>query len=352
MSKMTQIPYKTHVMDILRQVYPISQTIRETLIDSTYSVFLNTWLFTDGVKVFRLIPGKIYKFVELILSTKEIIRIHEINSALYLIHCDGYTSHEMNNDSKFTVTFDKQIIAFHKKYENLYMQNVNTLTCFNIYRNTVDHFSFDENESVMIAPLFNNKLRKVSVSNNKLCVDNSIYDIPESVLGKDIWYNFEIANENCIILEVCSDFTKKWYILFNIKTKTFTQWIYHKHINQIISLYIPKTLVVYENMILVLSYNDLNSLFYNISLEQLLLDIDKGNDSMVYYRDKSTVFCLDSDERYLYYIYNESLMATNTSFPYDMHILSKLKDEVFSMNVHNNEVLLQYKNLDIELIKI
>ena len=62
--------------------------------------------------------------------------------------------------------------------------------------------------------------------------------------------------------------------------------------------------------------------------------------------------CLDFDEKYLYYIYNRRLMATNTSFPYDMHFLSKLKDEVYAMNVHNNEVLLQYKNLDIELIKI
>ena len=349
---MIQNPCKNHVMGILHQVYPIFQTIRGTLIDSTYSTFLNTLLFTDGIKVYKLKPGKIYKFVEMFSSTNEIIGIYEMNSTLYLFHCDGYTSYRMDDESRFTITFDKQIIAFHKKCENLYMQNMNTLTCFNIYRNTVDNFSYDVNESLIIVPLLNNKLRKVSVSNNKLCVDNSMYNIPESVLGKDIWYNFEIANENAIVLEVCSDFTKNWYILFNIKTKTFSNWIYHKHIIQIISLYIPKTLIVYENMILILSFMDFYSLFQNTGLKQLLFDIDKGNNSMVYYRDKNTVFCLDSDERYIYYIYNKSLMATNTSFPYDMHILCKLKDEIFSMNVHNNEVLLQYKNLDIELIKI
>lgn len=341
-------------MDILRQVYPIFQTIRETLIDSTFSSYFNTWLFTDGTKVFKLILGKTYRFVEIITINKGIIRIHEINNTLYFIHCDGYTSYEMKNESKLTVTFDKQIIAFHKKYENLYMQNINTLTCFNIYRNTVDSFPYELNESVILAPLLNNKLRKVSVSCNKLCIDSEKYDIPESVLGKEVWYNFEIANDNCIILEVCSDFTKNWYILFNIKTKTFSQWVYHKLITQIISLYIPKTLIVYENMILILSYSDLDSLFQNEgkNLEQLLFDIDRGNNSMVYHRDKNSTFCLDFDEKYLYYIYNRRLMATNTSFPYDMHFLSKLKDEVYAMNVHNNEVLLQYKNLDIELIKI
>jgi hypothetical protein len=204
----------------------------------------------------------------------------------------------------------------------------------------------------MIGKDINEKFYIVKVYNNTLIIDNASYVIPKNIYTETTMYSVEMVNHKFVLLKLHNDFVKNWYILFDKCAKSYSSWIHLKSITDIQYLMKKnKVMIVYENMILILSTREFKSIFESNSIENLLVSIDKGCQSMVYHIDKNSAYCVNNDDSYVVYVNNNTLMATMTCVPYSMHICCKLRSEkVVHMKICYHEILLQYDDLSIDIV--
>lgn len=334
-------------MDISRKVHPVTQSYRTNIHDCVFCDYLKAWIYLDDTALYKI---ENYKVKQLLQVSNECVGLYCIDSCIYIIDTDGYTCYNVKTGLCHKVSFDKMVCGFSSKYACLYLKNNSQVQIVKIDTNETWTYDLLSNINYCFAWDLNYNHQKVYIDNNQLVIDYSYYMIPDNVLGEIRWYNFEILNEAFIIIEMCNDFAKNWYILFDMIQRTFTKWYYLKSINHIASLITNQHMIVYDSEILILTSNDLVSLFSNKSLNDLHLRIESGCESMVYHKDKHSPYCLDKHEKYLYYINNNKLMATRTCAPFTMHLLCNLDEIPVLLYAENDQVLIQYENLDIQLV--
>ena len=344
------IPVKIHVMDNVNKVNTVQQNQRAEIVASLQSTHYG-WLYTDGIHLYKIHNNT--KSITLQANLTECYNLCEVQKDIYIIHEDGYSIWKADNQIVI-ISFDSLITGFSQKYLTCYTMNEEKYTTINFETGDVQSFDRQSNTSCIIVRDVNNNTLQTLFENNNLHVFGKVYTVPtHPVLDHTAWYNINVVNEHYIVVESSSDFVKNWYILFDKKTQTFGHWTYMKSIDDIQYLMtINKIMICYEDIILITSNSDFKNLLTNTSLEQLLLSIDKGCNSMVYHKDSGTLYCINDDESYVVYISNNRLIATMTCFPYKMHILHTLTNKVVHLKIHFHEVLIQYDNLDIVLITL
>ena len=312
---------KLDVMSLPRHVKQLRRGDHDMLIDCVYCEYLQSWIFIDHMCLYKIKNNEI---IQLHNCNKDNIALYNKINHIYIFHSDGYTYYDISNNSSHNVRFDKLVHGFSKLYK-----------CIIFNDETLD---METNKIKMI---------NVSIDANVLNVDNVKYTIPNAC--DERWYNFIDLNDY-VVIELYNDFAKNWYLLFDKKTKTFGAWYYFKTICHIETLITTQYMIVYNNEILILSHNDFVSLFSGTSLADLHLQIDKGCESMIYY--KNGPHCLDRYQKYLYYIYNCKLMATATRCPFNMHVLCDVGENVTQMYVDHNEIVVCYANLHTSLVTL
>lgn len=325
-------------------IHKIHQSPKEVIASSHYSVKENAWYFTNCESLYKINhTNKVVKLFDI----DEAYNIYE-NDKLYVIHSNGYSIIE---NVPIRITFDKNVIGLSKQNHSLYLHKYNEMSHLDLKSGEILNFNVQREESILIGVDINLKPYKVSICGGFVFYKDKQLEIPQRVCGENVLYNFELANERTIVIHVYNEFCT-WYIKLDMQSGKFGDWICTKFINRIISLQIPKVLLEYDSMLLILSYKDFDSLLSGKPISDLLFEIDNGNDSMVYYRDNTSIYCISDDNMYVYYIHNNKLMVTSTIAPYSMHVICELNNNVVHMDVCTNEIFIQYKNLDLILIKI
>lgn len=337
------LPVKIHVMDQVKTKYPVNLQM-VTLKKSVYSRTCNCWISTDYENVYKIEKHK----CSILIENINVYDICEIQNSIYLIHENGYTVYPQI----YKVNFDGLVQNMNVR-EACIIGNENKYMIVDLFSDEVYNFKRHHNASCIITKNINNKFCYDYVIDNKLYInERNEFKIPSHVLGDPI-HSFEFSNEKFIILKVSNYFTKHWYILFDKQNAHFKDWLYMKEINNFIYFSeINKTLVEYDELLLLLSNEDLYDLFCGKSFEKILEKIDSKCDSIMYSIDKHSKYSFNHDKSYVYYINNNKLMATMTYFPYDMHILCNLNKEVSYITSYNYEILIQYTDLNIDIISI
>ena len=337
------LPVKIRVMDQVKTKYPVNLQM-VTLKKSVYSKTFNCWISTDFENVYKIEKYK----CSILLENIVVYDIYEIQNSIYLIHENGYTVYPQ----KYTVKFDGLVQNMHVR-EACIIGNQKNYTAVDMFSGEVYNFERHYNASCIITKNINNKFCYDYIIDNNLYInEENEFKIPSHVLGDPI-HSFEFSNEKYIILKVSNFFTKKWYILFDKQNQQFKDWLYLKEINNFIYLSeINKTVVEYEELLLLLSNEDLYDMFCGKSIDKILEKIDSNCESIMYSIDKHSKYSFNNDKSYIFYINNNKLMATMTCFPYEMYILCKLDKHVNYITSYSYEVLIQYTDLTIEIISI
>jgi hypothetical protein len=315
-----------------------------TLKKSIYSKIYNCWISTDYENVYKIEKSKF----STLLENTTVYDICEIKNSIYLIYENGYTVYPQ----EYTVRFHGVVQDMYVN-ETCIIANSSEFTIIDLYNGEVTNCERHKDSMFIINKNINNNYTYDFIIDNKLYINTQkVFEIPAHILGDPI-YSFEFSNDKYIILKVSNFFSKKWYTLFDKRNSQFTTWIFMREINNF--LYFPKinkTLVEYDEFLLILSNEDLYDMFKGKSFNEIIKKIDKGCNSMIYSIDKKSKYSINCDETYLFYIKNKKIMATMTCFPYDMHILCRLDKQVNYITSHNYEVLLQYTDLSIDIISI
>ena len=339
---MTSLAYKTHAMDICRHMHAVVWNFRTHVHECTYCVFLNAWIFLDDTHLYKIVRNNAVQVLS--IGDESSIGLYCKDEHIYIIHTYGYTCFNAKTLERYKVSFDRLCLAFSTKYACIYMNNmIYDISTDHLHRFDTSNCCFGVNKDGVYVP--------VELFKNTLKVNDATYTIPDNVFSEERWYSFEVLNE-LVIIEMCHHSAKSWYIIFDTDHKLFSQWHYLKSIIDITALTTNQILISYDTYSLILSKKDFLSLFSSKTLSSLILEIERGCESMMYSRDAFSPYCLDKCEKYLYYVSNKNLMTTRTCAPFDMHTLGRLDQKPSMIHVEYNEVFVQYENLDIQIMSI
>jgi hypothetical protein len=342
--KIPSLQVKIHVMDNVkekRQFLHMNSISNFVEYDASYfSKNLNSWIYSNN--------QKLYDEKHKILDTVEnILFITEIKSDCILFHHNGYTLFDTSSKEIVSIDLHAELLGISNKHKLVFFEDMSFVYVIDLFSGNKTGFAKEDNTYICISMDLNDNLYCIYIQNTKLKINNTVYKIPECVLSES-YYVVAFDNEKFTLVTVQNG---DWYILFDKSTKSFSKWIYLENARNIYYLScVNKVLLQYKNMFLILKNKDFSNLFESVSIKELLYTIDKGCESMVYFIDKYSLFRLNNDESYIYYICNNQLMATMTCPPYKMHIVCQLNKKVIHLNVSDFDVLLQYDDLTSTVI--
>ena len=336
------LPAYVHVMDNLNKTHTVNTHVTVTV--SLYCEPLNCWLYTDNECEYTLKGTKSTVYIQ---YSDAIYNMCLVNELLYLVHENGYSVHNIKTKTKVVLRYDAVVQCVSPIYNICMLANKEYYKIVDLVSGSFTQFENKNDTMYIIGQDINNNMYKYTLCNNKLSVNNKVYNLP--AFFSDDFHSFIGLSDTIILIEHCN-----WFIIFDTRRSQFGHWVYLDSVlNVDYIVYANKISIEYEDSLLLLSTSDFQALFFEkTSIQSLLVAIDKMSNSMVYNKDKNTLYCTNEDQTYLFYIYNNKLMATMTCAPYKMHILYELNQPVIHMNASYSNIFIQYKDLSILLITI
>ena len=336
------LPAYVHVMDKLNKTHTVNTHV--TVTTSLYCEPLNCWLYTDNECVYAL---KGFKSILYIQYTQAIYNMSIINNDLFLVHENGYSIYNIKTKTKVVAKYDAIVQNVSSFYKICMLANKEYYKIVDLVSGSFTQFENKDDTMYIIAHDINNKIHIYTVCNNKLTIDNKVYNLP--AFSSDKFHSFIGLSDTILLIQ-----HGNWFIIFDTKCAQFGNWVsLDSVLNVDYLVHVNKISIEFEDSLLLLSTSDFQAMFCEKnSIQKILLLVDKMPNSMVYYKDKNTLYCTNEDQSYLFYIYNNKLMATTTFYPYKMHILCDLTQSVLHINANYSNVFIQNNDLSILLITL
>lgn len=337
--------YKIHAMDM---THVLVKEIRhpKILLNSVFSEYYNQWLFSDGTTIFNCFNTNHIVFE----STKSILELYSINETLVMIHKSSYSSFNCKSKCISEYSFDGMSFCTLLYGLVIWETDLYFLIC-DVQSNTQNKLKKNVIQSQIAYHQLINNFKMFHIENSSLCHSNKIYEIP--FFDNNNHYRLHIANDTTLVISTKVSHKIEAVIHFDLIDEKFGSWMHVRKFLEIKHLIkIHKTLIVFNEQFFVFDHKDLVEFLSSPFAIQIMTRIYNGCESMVFYKDYKSPICVDTNEEYVYYVSNSTLMATAISYPYDMHIICKLPKCVEYMNVNHREIIIQFTDIDIQTIQL